>query len=73
MVALVLGFSRCSIACKNNCFALFKQYKEGKLANAVLGYDIYEYRFFEFMDHWWHKGGQVMKHVTTSANDTNLS
>lgn len=75
-------------SCKNDCigswifeiqcnlqeefFAFFKQYKEDKLANEVSWNNIHECKFYKFMDHWWHQAGQVMKHVTTLAKDSDL-
>lgn len=72
MVALVLEFSKSSAICKNKSYVFFKKYKENKLVNEILGDHKRECKFYKYMDHWWHQACQIMKHITTLANDGDL-
>lgn len=70
MVALICGFTQTVVACKKKFNAIYKQYKEDKIAIGILGNDRHECRFCESMEQWWHQNGNVMKHITASANDS---
>lgn len=48
MVALVHGFSRSNVACKNKKIAFV--HKHDKLANGVVRNDKHECKFYEFSD-----------------------
>jgi len=69
MLAMVQNFTRSSITCKKKIPYIFKECKEEKLANGVLGNDRHECWFFIAMDEWWHQIGKVMKHVYATTND----
>ncbi len=70
LLAMHPKFNRTSMACKKKFTAIFKSYKEDKMANGISGNDRHESKFFEAMDVWWHQAGQVMKRVSATTDDT---
>jgi hypothetical protein len=54
MLASILGFSRTLIAYKWKFDAIYKQYKNDKIANGILGDDHHECPFYDALDSWWH-------------------
>ena len=63
------GFSRMAKACRKKFKSDFKQYKEDKLANSILGNDRHECMFYDSGNHCWHHFGSVMKHVSATTMD----
>jgi hypothetical protein len=51
---------------------LFKQYKENKMANEVLGNDYHECKFYDSMDLWWNPLEVIFKPISTFTNDMDL-
>ncbi len=51
---------------------LFKQYKENKRANEILGNDYHECKFYDSMDLWCNQLGAIFKPISTSTNDMDL-
>ena len=70
LIAVIPGLNRTSEGCKKKFNTLYKLYKEDKLANGISGSDRHACKFYDSFDQWWHQTGTVMKHVTTSANDS---
>jgi hypothetical protein len=54
MLASILGFSRTPIVCKWKFNAIYKQYKDDKIANEILGIDYHECPFYDALNSWWH-------------------
>jgi hypothetical protein len=54
MLVSILGFSRTPIACKHKFNAIYKQYKNDKVAKETLGDDRHECPFYDALDCWWH-------------------
>jgi hypothetical protein len=69
MLVSILGVLRNPIACKHKFNAIYKQYKNDKVANETLGNDRRECPFYDALDSWWHWSGNVMKHVSVFANE----
>ncbi len=69
MLATFLGFSKTPIACKQNFNAIYRQYKDDKIANGILVNDHYNCPFYDALDNWWNWSGNVMKHVSAFANE----
>ena len=70
MVSSIPKFKRSAMVCKYKFNTLYKQYREDKVANNILGNDCYDYEFYKSLDTWWHLNSNVMKHVLASANDS---
>ena len=70
LIAVIHGFNRTSEASKKKFNTLYKLFKEDKLANGITGSNRHTCKFYDSFDQWWHQTGTVMKHVTTSANDS---
>jgi hypothetical protein len=66
MLATFLGFSRTPIVGNQKFNAIYKQYK---IANGISSNDHHERPFYDALDSWWHQSGNVMKHVSASANE----
>jgi hypothetical protein len=49
------SFSRIPIACKQKFNAIYKQYKDDKIANGILGNDHHECPFYDALNSWWHQ------------------
>jgi hypothetical protein len=47
MLVTLLGFSRIPITCNQKFNAIYKQYKDDKIANGISGYDRHEYPFYD--------------------------
>jgi hypothetical protein len=69
MLVSILGFLRTPIAYKHKFNAIYKQYKDDKVANQTLGNDRHECPFYDALDSWWHQRGDVIKHVSAFANE----
>ncbi len=69
MLVSILGFLKTPIACKHKLNAIYKQYKDDKVANESLGNDCHECPFCDALDGWWHQSGNVMKHENAFANE----
>ncbi len=69
MSVTILGFSKILISCKQKFNAIYKQYKDDKIANGILGNDRHECPFYDALNSWQHQNGNVMKHVSASANE----
>jgi hypothetical protein len=54
MLASIFGFLRILIACKWKFNAIYKQYKDDKIANGILDNDHHECPFYDALDSWWH-------------------
>jgi hypothetical protein len=67
MLAPILGFSKTPIAHKWKFNAIYKQYKDDKIVNKVLGNDCHECPFYDGLDSWWHRNENVTKHVNVFA------
>jgi hypothetical protein len=70
MLASILGFSRTPIACKWKFYAIYNQYKDGKIVNKISSNDCHQCHFYDALDSWWHRSGNVMKHVSTFVDET---
>jgi hypothetical protein len=57
------------ITCKQKFNAIYKQYKNDKIANGISGNDRHECPSYDALNSWWHQSGNVMKHVNASANE----
>ncbi len=64
LLALILSFSKTPL--------LFKQYKENKMANEVLGNDYHECKFYDSMDFWCNQLGVIFKPISIYTNDMDL-
>jgi hypothetical protein len=69
MLATFLGFLRTPIVVKRKFNAIYKQYKNDKIANGILGNDHHECPFYDALDSWWGRSGNVIKHVSAFANE----
>jgi hypothetical protein len=69
MLATLPSFSRTSIVCKWKFNAIYKQYKNDKIANGISSNDHHECPFYDALDSWWHRSGNVMKHVNAFINE----
>jgi deoxyribodipyrimidine photolyase-like uncharacterized protein len=69
MLVSILGFLRNPIAWKHKFNAIYKQYKNDKVANKTLGNDRHECPFYDALDSWWHWSENVMKYVSVFANE----
>jgi hypothetical protein len=69
MLATLSSVSKTSIACKWKFNASYKQYKIDKTINGISGNDHRECPFYDALDSWCHRNGNVMKHVSASANE----
>jgi hypothetical protein len=69
MSAAIPGFPRIPIACKWKFNAIYKQYKDDKIANGILGNDCHECPFYDVLDSCWHWNGNVMKNVSVFGNE----
>jgi hypothetical protein len=69
MLATFPSFSRTPIACKWKFNAIYKQYKDDKIANGISSNDCHEFPFYDALDSWWHRSENVMKHVNASINE----
>lgn len=59
LLALQPKFNRTSLACKKKFTAIFKAYKEDKMANGISGNDRHESKYYEAMNNNnRNKGGQ---------------
>jgi hypothetical protein len=67
MLATFSGFSKIPIACKHKFNASYKQYKNDKIVNGISSNDHHECPFYDALDSWWHRNGNVMKHVSAST------
>jgi hypothetical protein len=54
MLASILGFSRISIAYKQEFNAIYKQYKDDKITIGISGNNCHEYPFYDALDSCWH-------------------
>ncbi len=70
MLASILKVSRTIIDCKHKFNKIYKQYKDDKIVNGILGNDHYECPFYNALDSQQHQSGNVMKHVNSSTNET---
>jgi hypothetical protein len=70
MLASIPWFLKIPIACKQKSNAIYKQYKDDKVVNGILGYDHHECPFYDALDSWWRWSRDMMKHVSVSANET---
>jgi len=70
MLASILGFLRTSIVCKWKFNAIYKQYKDYEIANEISSNDYHECPIYDALDSWWHRSGNVMKHVNVSTNES---
>ena len=50
LLVLQPKFNRTSLACKKKFMAIFKAYKEDKMANGISGNDRHESKYYEVMD-----------------------
>ncbi len=50
--------------------AIYKQYKDDKIANGISSNDHHECHFYDALDNWWHQSINVMKYVNISTNET---
>jgi hypothetical protein len=69
MLATLPSFLRTLIACKWKFDAIYKQYKDDKIANGISSNDCHECAFYDALDSWWHQIENVMKHVNASINE----
>ncbi len=69
MLASILGFSRISIAYKQKFNAIYKQYKDDKIAIGISGDNCHECPFYNGLDNCWHWSGNVMKNVSVFGNE----
>ena len=70
VIATILGFTKSSEVCKKKFNTLFKHYKCNKMIDEVFGKSKHECKFYDSIDQWWHQTITIMKHDTTSANDS---
>jgi hypothetical protein len=61
MLVTFLSFSNTPTSYKWQFNAIYKQYKDDKITNGILGNDYYECPFYDALDSWWHQSGNVMK------------
>ncbi len=54
MLVSILGLLRTPIACRHKVNAIYKQYKNDKVANETLGDDCHECPFYDALDSLWH-------------------
>ena len=65
-------FKKSHVACKKKFNSLFKTYKEDKMANTISRESRHESKFYDHFNTWFSHAGSVKKHVTASANDTDV-
>ena len=70
LIAVIPRLNRTVEACKKKFNSLYKLYKKVKLANGISGSDRLTCKFYNSFDQWWHWTGTIMKHMTTSANNS---
>jgi hypothetical protein len=61
MLVSILGFSKTPISFKHKFNPIYKQYKDDKITNEISSNDRHEYPFYDALDSWWHRNGNVMK------------
>ncbi len=69
MLVRLPSFSKTQIVCKWKLNAIYKQYKNDKIANGISSNDHHECPFYDALDSWWHWNENVMKHVNVFANE----
>jgi hypothetical protein len=69
MLGTILGFSKIPIVCKWKFNAISKQYEYDKITNGISSNDRHGCPFYDALDSWWHRSGNVMKHVSAFANE----
>jgi hypothetical protein len=52
MLVTLPGFSRTPITCNQKFNAIYKQYKDDKIANGISNNDHHECLFYDAMDSW---------------------
>jgi hypothetical protein len=50
--------------------AIYKQYKDYEIAKKNSSNDCHKCLFYDALDSWWHRNGNVMKHVSASTNQS---
>jgi hypothetical protein len=70
MLASIFRFLKTLITCKQKFNTIYKQYKDNKIVNKIASSDLHKCPFYDALDSWWHQNGNVMKHVSTYANET---
>jgi hypothetical protein len=63
IVPLIFRFKKLAVAYKCKFNTLYKQYTEVKVANIVLGNDLYDRKFFESIYNWWHFNNNILKNI----------
>jgi hypothetical protein len=59
-----------SNCCKWKFDAIYKQYKDDKIVNKISSNDCHQCLFCDALDSWWHRSGNVMKHVSIFVDET---
>ena len=70
MVVMLPKFNRTTQTCCKKFNQIFAAYKEDKLANGISCNNQQENKFYDSLDQWYHQAGQVLKHVSTTTNDS---